>query len=76
MHAEVGGHRLLDLHPVPHDHPGERLQHPLALLQRRIRVVQERRPLTLDDLLEFSDRGAIGAGRRGLVLSQRHRPLL
>ena len=66
VHAEVGAHRLLDLGAVAHDHAGEGAEQLPALIERRVRVGQERRPLALDDLLELGDRGGIVAGgRRG-----------
>ena len=42
MDAEVAADRLLDLGAVAHQHPGERAEQLLALLQRRERVRQER----------------------------------
>ena len=45
---------------VAHDHPGERAEQRLALLERRERIGQERRALALDDLVQLGDRRGVG----------------
>ena len=59
MHTEVGAHRLLDLRAIGDQHPRQRAEQLVALLQRRERIGEERCSLAFDDLVELSDRGGV-----------------